>query len=101
MLLIWTLIAGVVGGFCGHNTRPALDGVFESDGMQRIAAYSVGSILLLAFLVPAFQHLSEIKNPMKRLIISHLLASASVGSGVMSAYMLEALRDRAASISEM
>lgn len=91
MLLFWTLITGIIGGLLSHKTRPALDSVFESDGMQRIGAYSIGSIMLLVFLIPTFQHLAEIKNPAKRLAVAYLLTSASVGSGVVLAYIIDAL----------
>lgn len=92
MMLGWTMVAGLIGGYISHKTRPVLDSVFTSDGMQRIAAYSLGSLVLLAFFAPTFHNLEEIKSPLKRLLVAYILASASVGGGVTIAYGVDALR---------
>lgn len=81
------LLAGVTAGFLASLTRPELRRWFHGD-LAALASYTLGTLLVLLFLVRIFLALGGRRDQGRLVAASGLLSAGVVGAGVTLARVI-------------
>lgn len=80
-LLLVTSLSGYVAHFSYYITSRL------GNGWSQLAAYSLGVLFCLPFVVVIYEELGDIKSSSKRLVCSYLLAYLAFGSGTAAGWI--------------
>jgi hypothetical protein len=85
--LLFDMLAAILLGIVGHQTRPLVNRV-SSPGLAQLMAYTIGIACVTLAGILFYGHLPELQNG-RRYFAANLLASLGVGSGVATGWLLQ------------
>lgn len=85
--LILDMLVGFAAGAMGHQTRYLFRRI-SSEGMERLASYTTGTLTVIAVGTLTYAHLPELQNG-RRYFAASLLSAVGVGSGVAAAWLVQ------------